>query len=542
MRIFFAISILFLFIAVNALAQVECAVSSRAVADAGIAGDNTIRYYRLAIPVTRTAYIEDFDSNYAMVLSFWHECETFVNKMFVPLGLCFDVVEDECLVMRDFFPNEEYDDFIFDLQANGTVNANNIIAVERYDVGMWVHHRDVWAENSGLSINGGAYDEAFKASGYAKADKWVVAHELGHMFGAPHTTPGEGSLMDSEGGDFFSYPSIKIIRETLLERGAGTAFQETKVVNSVPEFVYADMKDTYIIPAGACFAIPVSVKDADGHLLTYSAIGCNSRNVDNITEGGDYPHFASLIPRPHSLINYRPAYVADMFYDDFYYIKEGTDIPSMPAGLYSLAFIVNDVPASTEYDYLVDNPFYSNYSVWDATVQIVEGIAFEASLSPKKSSYSACEQITVSWGVNKNYFTDDSRLRISISTDYGNTFDYVLAESVPALDGHCMVTLPNFNIGNVEVDFATAVRSMPAGVIRIEEVGGVAYTLTALSPEQGGSFNITGGVETSVGAVPSISSPPAEIYDLRGRHISADSTDNLVPGLYIINGKKVAVE
>ena len=146
-----------------------------------------------------------------------------------------------------------------------------------------------------------------------------------------------------------------------------------------------------------------------------------------------------------------------------------------------------------EYDYLVSNPFYSNYAVWDATVQIVSGTPFNASMSPAKNSYSAGEQVTVSWGVNSNYFTADSRLRITMSTDYGKTFGYVLADNVPALDGSKAVTLPDINVGNINVDFKTATRSMRGGIIRVEEIGGVAYTLTALSPENGGGFNITGG-------------------------------------------------
>lgn len=168
----------------------------------------------------------------------------------------------------------------------------------------------------------------------------------------------------------------------------------------------------------------------------------------------------------------------------------------MNAGSYNIAILVNDVPASTEYDCLTANPFYSDYAVWDATVQIVGGTAFNASMSPAKDCYSAGEQVTIIWGVNNNYFTADSRLRITMSTDYGKTFNYILAENVPALDGNKVVTLPNVNVENINVDFKTATRSMRGGIIRVEEVGGVAYTLTTLSPENGGGFNINGGGST----------------------------------------------
>ena len=208
------------------------------------------------------------------------------------------------------------------------------------------------------------------------------------------------------------------------------------------------------------------------------------------------PHFASVIPQKNNIIDYRPKFTADIFYDNFYYEQDGTNIPAMNTGSYNIAILVNDVPASTEYDYLTANPFYSDYAVWDATVQIVGGTAFNASMSPAKDCYSAGEQVTIIWGVNNNYFTADSRLRITMSTDYGKTFNYILAENVPALDGNKVVTLPNVNVENINVDFKTATRSMRGGIIRVEEVGGVAYTLTTLSPGNGGGFNINGGAST----------------------------------------------
>lgn len=455
----------------NIVAQSFETANVRSTASGSIPSDNTLRYYRLAIPVTRSAYVEDLDEDYNNVLQFWRDCEEFANRMFVPLGICFDVVEDQRLVKTDYFTYEEN---VYTLQANGTTNTNDLIGADSYDVAMWVHHRDVAAENSGLSVEGGVYNSNTKGSGYSKTDKWVVAHELGHMFGAPHTTTGEGSLMDSGGDDFFSYPSIKKIRDLAVEKGAGSANNAVKVSNSAPVFDNANMKDSYRIPQGACIAIPVYANDADGNMLTYSAIGCSSSTVGNVIEGDYMPHFASLIPQTDNVIDYRPKFTADKFYDDFYYEQSGTNIPAMSAGSYNIAILVNDVPASMEYDYLTANPFYSNYAVWDANVQIVSGTAFNASMSPAKNSYSAGEQVTVSWGVNSNYFTADSRLRITMSTDYGNTFAYVLADNVPALDGSKAVTLPNVNVGSINVDFKTATRSMRGGIIRVEEIGGVA--------------------------------------------------------------------
>ena len=485
MRFYLAI-LLYILLPFQLMAQ--SVVPSRGVASNAIPGNNTVLYYRLALPVTLSAFQEDLDSDYNYVLQFWRECEDYVNRMFVPLGICFDVVEDSRLVMSQ---RNMIDENIYNI-SYGTELTNAAIGSGSYDVGMWVHHRGEFDENTGLSIGNGAYNTSTKSNGYAKTDKWVVAHELGHMFGADYHTPqGEGSLMDNE-GEFFSYPSILLIREEAVEHGAGSASVIKQVANTAPVFDTSVVKDTYRIPQGACLAIPVSATDDDA--VTYSAIGCSNANIGELNgEDGYVPHFKSLLPQASNVIDYSPKYRADIYDSEFYFEEYGTNVPAMQPGLYSIALLANDMPAATAYDYLLENPFYSNYSVWNATVQIVAGTPFDASIAPAKNNYSAGESVIVNWGVNNSYFTSDSRLRITMSADYGKTFPYVLAESVSAMDGSYTVVLPDVNVGNVDVDFISAIRSVRGGIIRIEEIGGVAYTLTTLSPENGGGFTVGGG-------------------------------------------------
>ena len=469
-------------------------------AEDALPGDGTLRYYRLAIPVTVSAFENDLQGDYGLfdddyqnkVIPFWQACEDFVNEVFVPLGMCFDVVMDKRLVMTEPINDLDRSEVLPEI-GNGTNYINDAIGEGSYDVGMWVTHRKSYAENSGLSIEGGAYISSAKGSCYAKTDKWVVAHELGHMFGAPHTTTGEGSLMDYGGDGFFAYPSIKTIRH----KAKGTSsYKNVKVDNNAPEFNAEAMQKTYRIPQGACLSIDVQATDAEGHRLLYTAIGCSSANVDNIVEGGLMPHFASFVPQESNVINYQPTYIADIMYDDYFYLKDGTDVPKMMPGNYALSILVNDVPSTAwSYSALQANPFYSTYAIWESQVQIVGGTAFNATLTPAKSQYTAGEQVTVSWGVNENYFTADSRLRISLSTDYGKTFKYVLAEDVKALDGKCVVNLPKVNVGKLDVDFTTATRQMNGGIIKVEEIGGSAFTLTTLDPNSNSSFTVTGGFD-----------------------------------------------
>ena len=463
-------------------------------------GDGTLRFYRLAIPVTESAYEEDLGGSYDRVLAFWQECEDFVNKMFVPLGFCFDVVMDERLSNVVDLPVNAYNGL--PEIGNCTYDLNNIIGETNYDVAMWVTHRDDYEENSGLSALKGAYSSNTKGSGYAKTDKWVVAHELGHMFGAVHTLQGEGSLMDNL-GEFFSYPSIKAIRNSAI---GTSSHNNMKVANNAPQFDTEQMKTTYRIPQGACLAIDVQATDIEDHQLMYTAIGCTGKNVDNIQEGADIElPFASFAPQKSNVISYAPIYTADLFYDDNFYLKEGTGMHEMDPGTYPLSILVNDVPdVAWSYDALTAAPFYSTYAVWESNVEIVSGEPFTASLQSAKTEYMAGEEVTVTWGVNENYFTEDSRLRISMSSDYGKTFTYVLAEDVKALDGSCVVTLPNVNVGQVDVDFTTAVRRMNGGVIKIEEMGGAAFTLTVLDPNSDNSFIVTGGTDEAETIISSI--------------------------------------
>ena len=142
------------------LATAFATAQTRGVANNPIPGDNIMRYYRLALPVTVSAFEEDFGSDYNKVLQFWQECEEFANRMFVPLGVCFDVVEDSRLVMQE---RNLIDESIYNI-GFGTELTDAAIGTANYDVGMWVHHRDEDAENSGLTQADGVYNPEKRAT------------------------------------------------------------------------------------------------------------------------------------------------------------------------------------------------------------------------------------------------------------------------------------------------------------------------------------------------------------------------------------------
>lgn len=520
-----------------------------------IPGDNVLRFYRMAIPVTYTAYEEDFGHDYEKALLFWTETEAYLNRIYVPLGFCFDVIKDKRLVMTE---HNMIDENVFNAPAFGTELLNQIIGTPAYDIGMWVTHREDYEENSGLSIENGAYMPSTKASGYAKTDKWVVAHEVGHLLGANHTPGSEGSLMDNL-GDFLSYPSIKRIRTACIQKNAAYYSDETrtqlqgtdnggnyvygiKVNNSAPEFVQERMSKTYSIPQGSNLSITVHATDEEQNRLEYMSIGCSTGNADNVSEEDEAPHFASKAPQTHNVIEYRTQYSADVFYDDFFYPVYGTEVASMTPGDYSISILVRDIPETDEWtsNAMKANPFYSNYTVWEAKIRIVPGTEFSASLSPKKNEYNAGETVTVKWGVNNALFTSESKVRITMSSDYGKTYGYVLAEEIPAQNGQASIKLPYANVGNIDVDFLTATRQMRGGIIRIEEKDGIAFTLTTDSPEKGGGFTIMGAEETDIRSLLPTLANTEDIFDLHGRKVYRP--DTICPGLYITKGKIVFIK
>ena len=121
-------------------------------AEDALPGDGTLRYYRLAIPVTVSAFENDLQGDYGLfdddyqnkVIPFWQACEDFVNEVFVPLGMCFDVVMDKRLVMTEHINDLDRSEVLPEI-GNGTNYINDAIGEGSYDVGMWVTYRKSYA-------------------------------------------------------------------------------------------------------------------------------------------------------------------------------------------------------------------------------------------------------------------------------------------------------------------------------------------------------------------------------------------------------------
>ncbi len=474
-----------------------------------IKGDGVLRFYRLALPITLSSYQNDFGSNATQVYAFWQEAETFLNKVYIPLGICFEVVEDARLIASS---RNDIDNNPINAAAYGTELTNDMIGEDAYDVGMWIAPA-ADEDNSGVSALSGAYSKSAKGSGYAKANVTVVGHELGHLFGAQHvhddyvhTEPGFGSSIMGYGDQlpFFSVASLRAIRSEMVSKnhsfyadaartqlvgsdgGNNYVYGVVPGTSSAPIISATGMKTSYSIPKGACFAMPIPATDANSDRLTYA-----------FQQYEDGAVFRAYAPQESNVVDFRPSYVLWADDDNYFTAKDGSNIPSMPAGTYNFAAVVNDLPAASNMTLaaMQSNPFYSNYDAFQTQVTIVDGTPFIVSLSPNKASYAAGEKVTVSWGVNSSYF-GTQRVNIRMSDDYGKTFEYTLAENVDATTGSYQVTMPDLNLTMVREQFGNYKTNVRPGIIRVEVVGDIAYSLSWTDPASAtaeGGFLVTGG-------------------------------------------------
>ena len=88
---------------------------------------------------------------------------------------------------------------------------------------------------------------------------------------------------------------------------------------------------------------------------------------------------------------------------------------------------------------------------------------------------------------------------------------------------------------------------MRAGIIRVEEIGGAAYNLSCLSPENGGGFTLSGTeIPSSITFASQENPMPTTdelLYDLSGRRYSVTTDHNHMqsPGIYISGNRKIVV-
>lgn len=511
-----------------------CILSGHAVAETSQNGHernflynaNVMRIWRVALPVTKGAFETDFGSDKQKVLAFWNNMEQYLNEIFTPtVGYAFKVIQDEKLMNVVTTPND------FDTQTEDALkypesrdNMEKLLSGTDYDAGLWIVKGA--SGISGLTIKNAAYTKNGRTQSYCSNNEIHVCHELGHLFGASHVQSNVGASLEPLDGqslmsygiphDFLSLYSVNEIRTALSSSESSPFYYDTperttmmpkdyamsefqKMIANVvygiatpgdehsPRLSDEVCKETYTIPEGACFKWTLNGTDPLGYPLKFA---CQPVKQPVVSRG-----LMTLRETSDGVVDYKPLYRA---YDNqdkkLFYLADGGDPTTVQAGDYIFWMAAIRQPKySLTYDNLIAHPYYPAIDGFQTKLTIVSGTPFKAKVAdePTDHTFEQGQKVTVTWGVNNDYFKSGMKVRLLLSTDFGQTFPYVLREGVDATSGKCEVVLPAVSIN--KVSFGGTKRMVRGGIIKVEEEDGIAYTLTCLNPGDATGHSEEGG-------------------------------------------------
>ena len=454
---------------------------------------NVMRTYRLAMLIDYSFYKGHCRSDMNKVKAFMTEVQAGLNEVCGrEIGCQFELVNDPRLIITTK-EKEVYDrPSVRTVVERATGDFNSLIGEENYDAGIVF---SVYKDNRGLA-HLGEITGKLKGGCIANHEFYIILHEFGHLLGSAHTftiggqtassftEPDRGnsimSYINDPYGTYFSLPSIYTIRNrTNLHDAYYSDKARTQLVglpqanipygevsdNRAPVIHRAKLKKSYTLPPNTYFQFDIEASDPDGDPLLYMAHQADFKIFGKA-------RFPSNRPTESNRIEFYQPYRKNRS-------NEWEAVPfkftkPTETGEFTFWLGVCDGKVGA---YKNGNPHVPLYDVYETKVNIVGGTPFKISSltgSNNIGRYTRGKDITINWTVDKNIFSEESKVRILFSDDYGKTYRYILADGVP-------------NNGRATVAFPVQAKGLPyndrfiEGIFKVEVINHIAY---AIFPEK----------------------------------------------------------
>jgi Metallo-peptidase family M12 len=361
--------------------------------------------------------------------------------------------------------------------------CNNVIGSANYDIG------HVFSTGGGGVANVGVPCGSSKAQGVTGLPNPVgdpfaidfVAHEMGHQWGALHTfngtvgncgggnrssseayEPGSGITIMAYAGicgnqnlaahsiDTFHVSSLQKI-VAYSQNGNGNTCAVTTATGNTPPTVTGP--GNFTIPKGTPFSLTAAATDPNGDSITYDweeyDLGAATMAVPNTDSDGQ--------PRP-ILRPYLPTVGGTRTFPSLQYILNNANVPPATTGGFLTGELLPAISRAMTFQVVArDNRANGGGINTASAVVTIDGASgpFAVTAPNTPISIQRLTNFNVTWNVNGTAAppVNAVNVKISLSTDGGNTFPTVLVASTPN-DGNESVLIPDMltTTGRIKVE------------------------------------------------------------------------------------------
>ena len=396
---------------------------------------------------------------------------------------------------------------------------DNIIGSANYDFGHVFSTGGGGIADLGVICNSSAKAMGVTGTSNPLGDPYdidYVAHEMGHQFGANHpfnSTIGScgggnrnagtayevgsgvsimayagicgSSDLEPHSDDYFHTISYTEIDNYTSGSTGSTCPATTSTGNNPPVLAAVS---AHTIPANTPFALTGSATDADGDTITYDWEEFDlgpSQTTQNPLGSTAYPIFRS----------FAPTFSPTRYFPSLTYILNNANVPPAttsdvcPSGNCASGEVLPTIARTMTFRLTArDNHPGGGGSNWTSTTvtTVATGAAFAVTSPNTSVTFAGGSQQTVTWNVAGSDANgiNCANVKISLSTDGGNTFPTVLASSVPN-NGSALVTIPQI--------------ATTQGRIKVEAVGNIFFDIsdanfTVTSSNSAPTINITNSI------------------------------------------------